>query len=272
MSSMSSMVNNFLALPNDSKVKTIGVALLLCLVCSIAVSTAAVALKPVQEANKQLDKKRNILQIAGLEKPGQSIDEAFKQVEAKVVDLQTGQYVDGIDPNTFDARAASVDPKQNLVLSREQDIASIKRRAQYATVYLVKDPQGQVQKVILPIYGYGLWSTLYGFLALQADANTVVGLGFYEHAETPGLGGEVDNPAWKAKWPGKQVFNADGQVAIRVMKGAAPDGDPKALHEVDALSGATLTSRGVDNLIHFWLGENGFGPYLQQFRTSRGGA
>jgi Na+-transporting NADH:ubiquinone oxidoreductase subunit C len=93
-------------------------------------------------------------------------------------------------------------------------------------------------------------------------------MGFYEHAETPGLGGEVDNPAWKAKWPGKQVFNADGQVAIRVMKGAAPDGDPKALHEVDALSGATLTSRGVDNLLHFWLGENGFGPYLQQFRTS----
>ena len=122
-------VQQFLALPNDSKVKTIGVALVLCLVCSIAVSTAAVALKPVQDVNKLLYKKRNILQIAGLEKPGQSVEEAFKQVEAKVVDLQTGQYVEGVDPNTFDARAASVDPKQNVVLTKEQDIASIKRRA-----------------------------------------------------------------------------------------------------------------------------------------------
>jgi Na+-transporting NADH:ubiquinone oxidoreductase subunit C len=263
-------IQQFLALPNDSKVKTIGVALALCLVCSIAVSTAAVALKPVQEANKLLDKKRNILQIAGLEQPGKSVEEAFKQVQAKVVDLQTGEYVEGINPDTFDARAASVDPKQNVVLTKEQDIASIKRRAKYATVYLVKDVQGKLQKLILPVHGYGLWSTLYGFLALQADANTVVGLGFYEQAETPGLGGEVDNPTWKAKWPGKQVFDTNGKVAIRVMKGAAPDGDPKALHEVDALSGATLTSRGVDNLIHFWLGENGFGPYLQKVRHGGG--
>ena len=262
------LVRQFLDLPNDSKVKTYGVALLLCLVCSVAVSAAAVALKPVQDENKLLDKKKNILQIAGLDQPGKSVDEAFKQIEAKVVDLQTGDYVSGIDPNTFDARAASVDPKQNVVLTKEQDIASIKRRAKYATVYLVKDPQGKVEKLILPIHGYGLWSTLYGFLALKGDANTVVGMGFYEHAETPGLGGEVDNPAWKDLWKDKQVFNANGEVALRVMKGAAPAGDPKAVHEIDALSGATLTSRGVDNLVHFWMGENGFAPYLQKFRTN----
>ncbi|EIJ35471.1 Na(+)-translocating NADH-quinone reductase subunit C [Thiothrix nivea] len=266
------MFRKFLEMPNDSKQKTIVVALTLCLVCSVAVSAAAVALKPVQEQNKALDKKRNILQIGGLMVPGKSVDELFKQVEPKVVDLQTGEYVDGVDPATFDARAASVDPKQNVVLSKEQDIASIKRRAKYATVYLVKDAQGQLQKIILPVHGYGLWSTLYGFLALQADASTVVGLGFYEHAETPGLGGEVDNPAWKAKWPDKQIFNANGDVAIRILKGAASEGE-KAAHEVDALSGATLTSRGVDNLLHFWLGQDGFGPYLQKARSNltRGG-
>ncbi|OQW99775.1 MAG: Na(+)-translocating NADH-quinone reductase subunit C [Thiothrix lacustris] len=263
-----SLVRQFLDMPNDSKQKTFIVALLLCLVCSVAVSAAAVALKPVQEANKLLDKKRNILQIAGLEQPGKSVEEAFQQVEAKVVDLQTGDYVAGVNADTFDARAASVDPKQNVVLTKEQDIASIKRRAKYATVYLVKDAQGKVEKLILPIHGYGLWSTLYGFLALKADANTVVGMGFYEHAETPGLGGEVDNPAWKDLWKDKQVFNANGEVALRVMKGAAPAGDPKAVHEIDALSGATLTSRGVDNLVHFWMGENGFAPYLQKFRTN----
>ncbi len=263
------MIRTFLDLPNDSKQKTIAVALLLCLVCSVAVSTAAVMLKPIQEQNKALDKKRNILQIAGLMQDGKSVDELFQQVEAKVVDLRTGEYATDIDPASFDARAASVDPDLNIVLSKEQDTASIKRTAKYATIYLQKDAAGQVEKVILPIYGYGLWSTLHGFLALQSDVNTVVGLGFYEHAETPGLGGEVDNPAWKAQWVGKQVFDAEGKVSIHVVKGAATTGD-KAAHEVDALSGATLTSRGVDNLLHFWLGENGLGPYLQKVRSGGG--
>jgi len=199
-----SAISDILALPNDSKKKTYIVAFVLCLICSIAVSSAAVMLKPVQDKNKQLDKQRNIVAIANLAQKGMSVDQAFAQVEAKVVDLQTGNYVDAIDAKTFDARAAAVDPKQNLVLSKDQDLASIKRRAKYATVYLVKDEQGKLQKVILPISGYGLWSTLHGFLALQGDVNTIVGLGFYEHAETPGLGGEVDNPDWKAQWVGKK--------------------------------------------------------------------
>jgi Na+-transporting NADH:ubiquinone oxidoreductase subunit C len=261
--------SQFLAMPNDSKTKTVIVALALCLVCSIAVSYAAVALKPVQDVNKLLDKKRNILQIGGLMQPGKSVEELFQQVEAKVVDLQTGAYVDGIDPNTFDARSAAVDPKQNLVLTKAQDIASIKRRAKYATVYLVKDPQGQLQKIILPVSGYGLWSTMHGFLALQADANTVLGLGFYEHAETPGLGGEIDNPDWKAEWQGKQLFDASGDVALSVVKGAATEGD-KAAYQVDAISGATLTSNGVNNLVKFWMGADGFGAYLQKIRDGGG--
>lgn len=266
-----SVISDVLALPNDSRKKTYIVAFVLCLICSIAVSSAAVMLKPVQDKNKQLDKQRNIVAIAGLAQKGVSVNEAFKQVEAKVVDLQTGAYVDSLDPKTFDARAAAVDPKQNVVLTKEQDIASIKRRAKYATVYLVKDEQGKLQKVILPISGYGLWSTLHGFLALQGDANTVVGLGFYEHAETPGLGGEVDNPNWKAQWIGKKVFDDQGKIAIRVTKAPVADSDPRAVYDIDALSGATLTSNGVNNLVHFWLGADGFGPYLQKIRQ-RGGA
>lgn len=260
-----------LALPNDSRKKTFVVAFVLCLICSIAVSTAAVMLKPVQEKNKQKDKQQNIVAIADLAQPGMSVDEAFKQVEAKVVDLQTGEYVEeGIDPKTYDARAASVDPKQNVVLTKDQDIASIKRRAKYATVYLVKDEQGKLQKVILPVYGYGLWSTLYGFLALQGDVNTVVGLGFYEHAETPGLGGEVDNPAWKAQWVGKKIFDDQGDIAVRVTKAPVAESDPRAVYDIDALSGATLTSNGVNNLVHFWVGPDGFGPYLQKLRQGGG--
>ncbi|TXH62878.1 MAG: Na(+)-translocating NADH-quinone reductase subunit C [Thiothrix sp.] len=265
-----SVISEVLALPNDSRKKTFIVAFVLCLICSIAVSSAAVLLKPVQDKNKQLDKQRNIVAIAEFAKEGMSVNEAFQQVEAKVVDLQTGDYVDDIDPATFDARAAAVDPKQNVVLTKEQDIASIKRRAKYATVYLVKDQQGRLEKIILPVSGYGLWSTLYGFLALQGDANTIIGLGFYEHAETPGLGGEVDNPNWKAQWVGKKVFDEQGQIAIHVTKSPVAENDPRAVYDVDALSGATLTSNGVNNLVRFWVGPDGFGPYLQKIRQGAG--
>lgn len=260
-------VKEFLALPNDSKVKTVGVALALCLGCSILVSGAAVALKPIQEQNKSLDKKKNILAIAGLNEAGKSIDEIFdSKVEARVVDLATGEYTTEVDPKTFDANAASADPKQNVVLTKEQDIASIKRRAKYATVYLVKE-EGKLKKVILPVHGYGLWSTMYGFLALGPDVNTVVGFGFYSHGETPGLGGEVDNPNWKAQWPNKQIFDKDGKLAVELVKGGVNPSNPKAIHQVDGLSGATLTSDGVTRLLRYWLGDHAFGPYIQKLQN-----
>lgn len=258
-----SLISDFLEMPNDSTKKTVIVATLLCLACSVLVSGAAVALKPIQEANKALDKKQNILQIAGLVQEGKTVDEMFAQVEPKVVDLATGEYVTDIDPATFDARAAAVDPKQNVVLTKQQDIASIKRRAKYATVYLARDAAGAVEKIILPVSGYGLWSTLHGFVSLSRDANTITGFGFYEHAETPGLGGEVDNPKWKAQWSGKKLFDEQGDFALDIVKSSTPD----SAYQVDALSGATLTSNGVENLVRFWAGEDGFGPYLQKARS-----
>src|SRR5690606_17188592 len=113
-----------------------------------------------------------------------------------------------------------------------------------AEVYLVNDAQGQLERIILPVHGYGLWSTLYGFMALESDLNTVVGLGFAEHGETPGLGGEVDNPSWKAKWPGKKVYK-DGEVELGLIKGTVDPSSANADWQVDGLSGATLTSNEV---------------------------
>ena len=250
----------------DSIKSTITVALLLCLVCSIIVSGAAVLLKPMQQANKALDKKNKILLAAGIETEGQDINALFEQFTPRVVDLNTGRYATHIDAATYDQRKASKNPKLSDELSGDDDIASINRRAKYATVYLL-EKEGQVDRIILPIKGYALWSTLYGFLALEADGNTVAGLGFYEHAETPGLGGEIDNPRWKALWPGKQIFDANGGLAVDLVKGSVDQSSPKAIHQVDALSGATLTSNGVENLLLFWLGENGFGPYLTNLRV-----
>jgi len=251
---------------NDSIQKTLIVAFSLCIVCSVIVASAAVILKPAQEVNKTLDRKRNILAAAGMLDDSRGVEEQFAQVTTRVVDLRTGKFVDDVDPQEYDQRKAAKDPAASEPLTTEQDIAKIARREHYALVYLVEDAQGSIEKIILPIHGYGLWSTLYGFIALQSDGNTVAGLGFYEHGETPGLGGEVDNPRWKSIWPGKQVYR-DGDAAIGLIKGAVDPASPNAAWQIDGLAGATLTARGVTNLVQFWLGKNGFEPFLNNLNS-----
>ncbi|MGB0904198.1 MAG: Na(+)-translocating NADH-quinone reductase subunit C, partial [Mangrovicoccus sp.] len=233
-------------MPADSTLKTLIVAVGLCLFCSMIVSVAAVSLRPVQEANKLVDKRRNILEVAGLYEEGMDINEVFTQAfEPMVVELASGEFTDKLDPVSFDDRAAKDDPELSIAL--EDDPAGLGRKAQYHTVYILKDDAGDLDKVILPISGYGLWSTLYGFIAIEEDADTIFGLQFYEHAETPGLGAEVDNPRWKAQWKEKELFGEDGELKITVAKGVASGAMQD--HHIDALAGATLTSRGVDNLV-----------------------
>ena len=254
----------------ESTARTLTVALLVCLVCSVFVAGAAVALKPIQVDNRLLDKQRSILAIAGLSEPGMSSREVKalydERIIARVVDLDAGTFSDAHDPKTFDPLKAAKDPVLSETLSGAEDIASIKRRERYSTVYMV-EKDGQLDTLILPVRGYGLWSTLYGFMAVKGDLNTVVGMGFYQHAETPGLGGEVDNPKWRGQWPGKTLFDEDGNLAVEIVKGGVDPQNPKAEHQVDALAGATLTSNGVSNLLHFWLGENGFGPFIAKLRA-----
>lgn len=251
--------------------QTFGVALLLCVVCSVLVSGAAVTLKPTQTANKLLDKKKNILMAAGLDDQPGSIDERFKRIQTRFVDLSTGQYNDDLDIETYDFIAAANDAELGVAIPGAQDAAGIKRRARYVPVYLVQK-KGQVDKVILPIYGKGLWSTLYGFVALDRDdLTTIRSLLYYQHGETPGLGGEVDNPSWKALWNGKQAFAEDGSVQIQVMRGAVDLSEPGSEHRVDGLSGATITARGVHNMLQYWLGDGGFGAYLDRLRAGKQG-
>jgi len=250
---------------NDSISKTFGVALALCIVCAVVVSSAAVILRPTQEINKLIDLKTNILASAGLLQEGVSIETQFEQITPRVVDLSTGRFTDAIDAATYDQRKASKDPALSMALDPKQDPAKIKRRVNYATVYMVEGEQG-IEKIILPIKGYGLWSTLYGFIALEADLETVAGIGFYEHTETPGLGGEVDNPKWKSSWIGKQAYN-QGELAITVLKGKADMSRAGSESQIDGLAGATLTTRGVDNLVRYWLGDQGFRPLINSLKT-----
>lgn len=251
---------------NDSIKKTLIVAFSLCIVCSVIVSTAAVMLKPAQQANQSLDRKRNILAAAGMLDKNISIDEQFAKMTPRVVDLRTGKFSDAVDAEGYNERKAAKDPAQSDALSSSEDIAKVFRREHYAVVYVANDTQGEVDKIILPIRGYGLWGTLYGFIALEGDASTVAGIGFYEHKETPGLGGEVDNPRWKGLWPGKQVYK-DGELEIAVVKGTVDPSAPGADYQVDGMAGATLTTRGVSNLVQFWLGDNGFAPFLNNLKS-----
>ncbi|MBF9041861.1 Na(+)-translocating NADH-quinone reductase subunit C [Rhodobacterales bacterium HKCCE4037] len=255
-------LSRFLNMPADNTAKTVIVALGLCLVASMIVSAAAVSLRPLQEQNAALARQAVIVDVAGIADEDGDVAEAFARFEPQVLELATGEFTDQFDPYEFDDRAAADDLTLSTPL--EDDPASIRRQANYVTVYLLRNDDGSLDRVVLPVYGYGLWSTLYGFIAIEEDGNTIYGLQFYEHAETPGLGAEVDNPRWRALWRGRLIRDEAGTLAITVAKTPPPQGEE---FHVDALSGATLTSRGVDNLVRFWLGERGFEPFLERVRA-----
>ena len=239
------------------------VALIICIACSVIVSAAAVILRPMQVANKALDQKVNILQVAGLWQQDQTVEQMFTNIETRLIDIEDGEYSQLFAQDEFDQRQAAKDAQLSIALTKEQDIANINRRENYAKVYLVKE-QDQVVRYVFPVHGYGLWSTLYGYVTLESDLNTIYAIKFYDHKETPGLGGEVDNPRWQAQWQGKKLFDPEGAVAFQVKKGNVQANDVRAQYQVDGLSGATRTSNGVTNMFHFWMGENGYQKFIQR--------
>jgi len=268
--------DKILALTNDSLEKTIAIAVALCLVCAVLVSFSAVALKPLQVHNKELDMKQNILDVAGLLEAGSNIDQAFSEkIEAKIVNLETGDYVEDMNADEYDQRKAAKDPALSVTIPKDKDIAHIRFKAKYAKVFLVKE-DGVIKSIILPVNGYGLWSTLYGFLSVDPDGQTVQSINFYDQAETPGLGGEVVNPAWRALWKGKKIYTETEQAALSeepalsLIKGVVDSAKPGSQYQVDGLAGATLTSTGVTNLVRYWMSKEGFAPYLAKVRTVKG--
>jgi Na+-transporting NADH:ubiquinone oxidoreductase subunit C len=243
------------------------VATLVCVVCALLVSTAVVVLRPIQDRNALLARQRNILEVAGLYQAGQPVDAQFARIEPHLVDLATGDYVEGADAVRFDIARTARDPKQSVPVAADEDVAKLHRRPRTMPVFLVRGDAG-IETVILPVHGYGLWSTMYAYVALDGRAERVKGVTFYSHAETPGLGAEIENARWRSSWVGKRLLDDAGRVQFDIAKGApAPE---VADFHVDALSGATLTSNGVENMIHYWLGEQGFGPYLARLKS--GGA
>lgn len=250
----------------ETPIKTIGFVLIVCLVCAALVSISAVQLKPLQVANKLLDQQTKILETAGLlDLAGDDIVATFnKYVDAKMIDLDSGEFIEG-DPLLFDERRNSRDATKSE--KPDNDMAGINRRSNNAVVYLVSNDAGKVETIVLPIIGSGLWDLMYGYVGLQPDLNTVRSVVYSDHKETPGLGAEVMNPKWKALWPGKKIYDAQGAAKVNLVKGGAKADD---VHGVDALSGATLTSNGVTRTLQFWFGEEGYAPFIAKYRSSLG--
>jgi Na+-transporting NADH:ubiquinone oxidoreductase subunit C len=254
----------------------VGFAAVICLVCGVLVSSAAVSLKDKQKKNAVLDRQKKVLIVGGLLENGaktseEQIQTLFeKNIKAEIVSLKTGMSDAKVDTRTYNQRKAVKDPAASVEAPKNNAVG-MKRLPKNALVYQ-RFKNGKLDRLILPMNGQGLWGPLYGYLALGADTNTIKGIIFYEHKETPGLGGEIENPSWMALWPGKLAFSVNksgklGKPKIRVVKGPAKSGDQ---YGIDGLSGATITSRGVSQMIEFWLGKNGFEPYLKRIRAKGG--
>lgn len=252
--------------------RTALVTVLVCLVCSALVSTTAVLLRPRQAANRERERERQIRDLVARQ-PG--LEELFAElgdggteapvVEARVVELETGLYADWIDAAGFDQRRAARDPAQSVALAPQRDLAGLGRRENFATVVLVRRGE-RVELVILPVHGQGYASTMYGFLALGPDGNTVRGLSFHEHGETPGLGAEIEDPDWLAAWIGKRARDDQGRLRIGVAADEVAPDSADLPYTVDGLTGATRTGHGVTGLLRFWLGDDGFAPFLARLR------
>ena len=258
---------------NDSIIKTLSVAFAVCLVCSLFVSFAAVNLRETQNLNKINDQRVKVLQAAGIyDEANTNIEEQFSVLEAMFIDFSNNEIVsaiEGLDLDSYDPVEYSRKDGFFTAIPNDEDIAIVKNKENYGKIFILRDENNSINKVVLPIRGYGLWGTLYGYLALEGDLTTISGIGFYNHKETPGLGGEVDNSKWKASWKGVRLYDLGRNPSVALVKTRSDSSSENAEYEVDALSGATFTTRGVENLVNFWTGEFGFGNFIERLRVSR---
>ena len=255
---------------NDTPSKAILVVLLTAFVCSSLVSAAVVVLRPIQLNNQMLDRSRNIMQLTGLVPRGQAIKdddmlELYKSLDLRIINIDAASFDQEIDPDTFDKRRAQNDPERSVAIPSAQDQANLGRRSRFAPVYIVWNEEG-FDRLILPVRGAGMWSMLYGYIALEPDLNTISGMTFYEQNETPGLGDQITHPHWLAQWQGRQLYDHKGKPRFRINEGTVQPGTGTEKYEVDALTGATVTANAVTSLIHYWFGPHGYQPFLLAMR------
>jgi len=246
--------------------RTLSVAIGVALGCALIVSTAVVLLRPMQLAYADLEQNRIVVETAGLASAGSELSDRavvalFVDLQIRIVDLESNQFTEDVDPQLYDQRAASSDPDLSIAIPDQLDLAGLGRRARYVPVYLLMDGE-RIDRIVLPISGQGMWSTIYGYLSLESDLNTIAGIRIYEHGETAGIGDRIEDPDWQNEWIGRRLYDDAGELRFRVVRAASPP------FEVDSISGASVTAEGVGNLVRYWLGEHGYAPLLARLRVS----
>jgi Na+-transporting NADH:ubiquinone oxidoreductase subunit C len=254
----------------ESPIRALLTVLVTAVVCSFFVSASVVLLRPIQLNNKLLERSGNVLALTGLlpadgEIEDEEVLDLFKGLDARVVNIDEADLESEFDPYTFDGRKAAADPELSIAVPSNQDVASLGRRSRYKTLYLVWK-NGDLNRVVLPIRGAGMWSMIYGYISLESDLNTIAGVKIYEQNETPGLGDQIAMPHWQAKWVGKKLYEDTDEVLFRVAEGPVAAGSSGAEYRVDALTGATVTANAVTALVRYWFGPHGYGPLLKQLR------
>jgi Na+-transporting NADH:ubiquinone oxidoreductase subunit C len=253
----------FLARPSDDRIKIFGIAVLVAFTCALVVSITSVALKPLQDAHLEVERAakmeamlNTLPQMRGLMR-----ESGVTALETRLVNLSDGSFAPDMDAEGFDAVAAADHPATSIVIPSEADVAGLKRREHHAPVHLL-ERDGELKLLVLPMRAAGYQSTITAMLALQPDLRTIAGLTITGHAETPGMGARIAEPEWAALWPGKQIADDDGRIVIDVVRGQAT-----GPYEVDGISGATRSSNAVGLMLAFWLGDLGYGPFLDRLES-----
>lgn len=260
-----SLWRRLLSLPNESRTKTIAMAFTVSVVCAIVVSSAAVLLRPLQESHRAAQQQARLEEIVATSPAAGDVAAtlAVPKPQTLIVNLATGLPAPGIDPTTFDMRAAALADETSTPLAPEIDLARIGRRPNFARIHVQRRDQ-QLELVVLPIYGKGYQSTIHAYLALRGDLKTVASLKIVEHGETPGIGAKIDEPEWQQLWPGRRLADDSGEIRLGVARGTST-----SVYEVDGITGATRTGKGLTNVIRFWLGKDGYGPVLEALRDGK---
>lgn len=251
-----------LGLPNDAPLKALIIAVMVAAMAATVVSITAVTLKPRQLAN--IENERQARMQAVLDSlPGLSdvLRTGDGALDVRLVNLATGSFAKDADPVRYDPVAAAADPSRSTTLPPEADIAGIKRRANLMPVYILRQ-DGKIGLIVLPVHGVGYQSTIYAYLALTGDLEKVAAFTVYKQSETPGLGARITDANWQAKWVGKHVLDDTGALRIAIVRGQST-----GPHEIDGITGATRTTSGINNMLRFWLGEHGFGPFLTKLQS-----
>ncbi len=210
----------------------------LTVVCGGLLALASEGLKERQQVNIELEQKKNILSTVMDLPKGANVEELYaKKVKSFVVDAK-GKEVEGVQAKDVVVLAEYKKPADQRMLP----------------VYEFRDESNpeKIDFVVLPVFGFGLWDNIWGFVALQSDLNTIQGVSFQHKAETPGLGARIDSQDIRDRYKGKSIYDESNLVSVVMMKGEGVDYSTDA-HKVDGMSGATLTAKGVNNMLTQYL-------------------